>query len=261
MTKLKHFDCLKIKHFVVFITIVMGYSCREAPKKLSHITGKELKIDSTSQAVDSLEQFILPYHNHVENVLDSTLAYASLDITKTDGSYNTTAGNLMADIILEQAAPIFKRRTGKNLDFVLLNHGGIRSSISKGNVSARTAFEVMPFENNTVVVELSGPSVKEMLTYLITSKRAHPVAGIELVLNKDDSIKSLKIQGQPFDVNRNYYVATSDYLVSGGDDMVFFKDALEVTDIDYKIRNAMIDYFTKVDTLAPKVDLRYYKLD
>lgn len=260
MTKLKHFDCLKIKHFVVFITII-GCSCKEAPKKLSSITGEELKIDSTSLAADSLEQFILPYHNHVESVLDSTLAYAALDITKTDGSYNTTAGNLMADIILEQAAPIFKSRTGKNLDFVLLNHGGIRSSISKGNVSARTAFEVMPFENNTVVVELSGPSVKEMLTYLIHSKRAHPVAGIELILNKDDSIKSIKIQGLPFDTNRNYYVATSDYLVSGGDDMVFFKDALEVTDIDYKIRNAMIDYFTKVDTLAPKVDLRYYKLD
>ena len=29
---------------------------------------------------------------------------------------------------------------------------------------------------------------------------------------------------------------------------------------DYKIRNAMIDFFSKVDTLAPKVDLRYYQL-
>ena len=261
MTKLKHFGCLKIKHFVLFVTLIGMTACRQSPDRPTNIEGKQLIVDSTYAVVDSISNFILPYHNHVDKMLDSTLAYASLDISKTDGFYNTTAGNLMADIILEQAAPIFKSRTGKNLDFVLLNHGGIRSSISKGKVSARTAFEVMPFENNTVVVELKGQSVKEMLDYLIRSKRAHPIAGIQLVLNKDDSIKSLTIQGVPFDEKKSYYVATSDYLVSGGDDMVFFKDAMEVTDIDYMIRNALIDYFTKVDTLAPKVDLRYYKIE
>ena len=261
MTKLKHFDVLKIKHFVIFITFLYYISCQNNTELLTKIEGKQIVIDSADAIVDSIASFILPYHTHVEEVLDSALAYASWDITKTDGPYNTTAGNLMADIILEQAAPLFKSRTGKNLDFVLLNHGGIRSSITKGKVSARTAFEVMPFENNIVVVELRGKSVKDMLNYLIRSKRAHPVAGIQLVLNKDDSIKSLKIRGEPFEEEKNYYVATSDYLVSGGDDMVFFKDALEVTDIDYKIRSAMIDYFTKVDTLSPKVDLRYYKVE
>lgn len=261
MTKLKHFRCLKIQHFVIFLTILILGSCRQSQNRLTKIDGKEVVIDSSSPATDSIFAFIQPYHDHVEAMLDSTLAYASWDITKTDDNYNTTAGNLLADIILEQAGPIFKSRTGKDLDFVLLNHGGIRSSISKGNVSARTAFEVMPFENNTVVVELSGTSIKQMISYLVQSKRAHPVAGIQLILNKDDSIKSLKIQGVPFDESKNYYVATSDYLVSGGDDMVFFKDALEVTDIDYKIRSAMIDYFSKVDTISPKVDLRYYKID
>ncbi|UWX56375.1 5'-nucleotidase C-terminal domain-containing protein [Maribacter litopenaei] len=260
MTKLKHFGYLKIKHFVIFLTTLLFVSCRQNLKTLSKIEGKQVEIDSTYGVTDSIAEFILPYHKRVEEVLDSTLAYASWDITKTDGTYNTSAGNLMADIILEQAAPIFKSRTGTDLDFVLLNHGGIRSSISEGKVSARTAFEVMPFENNISIVELKGTSVKEMLSYLIQSKRAHPVAGIQLVLNTDDSIKSLTIKGEPFDENKNYYVATSDYLVSGGDDMVFFKDALEVTDIDYKIRSAMIDFFTKVDTLSPKVDLRYYKV-
>ncbi|RRQ48498.1 hypothetical protein DZC72_12415 [Maribacter algicola] len=261
MAKLKHFECLKIQHFVIFITFVGVVSCHQSSSTLLKISGKQVVVDSTYVPVDSISEYILPYHEHVESVLDSTLAYAPWDISKVDGTYNTSAGNLMADIILKQAAPIFKSRSGKDLDFVLLNHGGIRSNISKGNVSARTAFEVMPFENSTVVVELTGKSVKEMLAYLIKSKRAHPVAGIQLVLDKDDRIQSLKIGGKPFDENRNYYVATSDYLVSGGDNMVFFKDALEVTDIDYKIRSAMIDYFTKVDTLSPKVDLRYYKVE
>lgn len=261
MAKLKHFSILKIKHFVIFITIIFLTSCNETPKVISRIEGKKIAIDSTSQEITAVKDFINPYHDRVNVILDSTLAYAPYKISKTDGVYNTTAGNLMADIILVEAKPIFKNRTGKDIDFVLMNHGGIRSIISKGNVSARTAYEVMPFENNIAVVELDGESVLEMVNYLITSKRAHPLGGIQVILNKDNSVNSIKIQGEPFNIDKHYYIATSDYLVSGGDDMVFFKNALSVTDIDYKIRNAMIDYFSKVDTLSPKVDKRYYKLD
>jgi 2',3'-cyclic-nucleotide 2'-phosphodiesterase (5'-nucleotidase family) len=143
---------------------------------------------------------------------------------------------------------------------VLLNHGGIRSIISKGNVTSRTAYEVMPFENSVVVVELKGEALLKMVDYLIQSKRAHPVAGIQLILNKDNTVNTFTINGKPVDKNKSYYVATSDYLVTGGDNMTFFKEALSKTETDYKIRNAMIDFFSKVDTLAPKVDLRYYQL-
>jgi 2',3'-cyclic-nucleotide 2'-phosphodiesterase (5'-nucleotidase family) len=261
MAKLKHFIDLNIKHFVIFLTITLSFSCKQVPNTLSEIEAKQIPVDSSHVSVKEIADFITPFHNHVNATLDSTLAYAPYKITKTDGAYNTTAGNLMADIVLEQATPIFKNRAEKEVDFVLLNHGGIRSIISKGNVSARTAYEVMPFENSIIVVALAGTAVQEMITYLIKSKRAHPVAGIQIVLNADDTLHSLEIQGKPFDKDKTYYVATSDYLVSGGDNMVFFKNAKTTTDIDYKIRNAMIDYFTKVDTLAPKVDNRYYKLD
>ena len=43
-------------------------------------------------------------------------------------------------------------------DIVLLNNGGIRSIISKGPISEKTAFELMPFENSIVVVKLKGSS-------------------------------------------------------------------------------------------------------
>lgn len=260
MTKLKHFGDLKIQHFVIFITLVGFTSCGNTPKELSAIEAKQVAIDSRYSVVDSIQDFITPYHDRVEQVLDSTLAYAPYSITKTDGVFNTTAGNLMADIVLAQTEPIFKQRTGQSIDFVLLNHGGIRSSISKGNITARTAYEVMPFENTVVVVELKGETIQKMIDYLIKSKRAHPVSGIQLVLNKDRSVSSFSIGNLPIDSKKSYFVATSDYLVTGGDNMDFFTEALSKTETDYKIRNAMIDYFSKVDTVAPKVDLRYYQL-
>ncbi len=234
-------------------------SCQEATTSVSQINAKQLVIDSTLIAIDSIESFVAPYRKRIDQVLDSTLAYAPEMLTKQDGRYNTSAGNLLADIILEQANPIFKSRTGKNIDFVLLNHGGIRSVVSKGNVSARTAYEVMPFENSIVVVELSGKSVLKMVDFLMSSNRAHPIGGLQIILDKNDSLKSLLIQGSVFDENKNYFIASSNYLVTGGDNMNFFKEMLGATDTEYLIRNAMIDYFMKVDTVSAKVDDRFYK--
>ncbi|WP_237701142.1 5'-nucleotidase C-terminal domain-containing protein [Maribacter sp. HTCC2170] len=222
------------------------------------IEGRQIQIDSSLSKKELIEEFVAPYRNRINEVLDSTLAYAPKAITKTDGELNTTAGNLMADIVFNQSNPVFKARTGKSIDFVLLNHGGIRAIISEGKVSARNAFEVMPFENNIVVAELKGSDVNDMISYLIKSGRAHPISGMQLILDKTKTVKSIRIQEKPLDVDKTYYVATSDYLVSGGDNMGFFKNNTSITDTDYLIRNAMIDYFKKVDTLAPKVDDRFY---
>ncbi len=251
---------LKIEHFVIFVTIGMLTGCKERAFSLSTTTANQVTIDSLLSENDSVNAFILPYHDRINQVLDSALAYAPNVITKEDGVYNTSAGNLIADIVLLEANPIFNSRTGQNIDFALMNHGGIRSIISKGKVSARTAYEVMPFENSIAVVELSGTSVQHLVQFLVRAKRAHPIAGLEITVDGLGELKSIRIQGEPFNKNRNYFVATSDYLVSGGDDMVFFKDAIHITDTDYSIRNAMIDYFKKVDTLRADVDDRFVQI-
>ena len=66
----------------------------------------------------------------------------------------------------------------------------------------------------------------------------------------------LKVQGQPLDEKRTYFVATSDYLSNGGDNMIFLKKGLETIAIDYKIRTILIDYFKETDTIRVKNDLR-----
>jgi 2',3'-cyclic-nucleotide 2'-phosphodiesterase (5'-nucleotidase family) len=251
---------LKIQHFVVFITIACLYACNEKPKKLSKISGKQLPITDSIIDTDSVDKFITPYRKHINEVLDSALAYAPSAISKNDGYFNTSAGNLMADIVISEANPIFKSRTGQNIDFVVLNHGGIRSVISEGKVSERTAYEVMPFDNSIVVIALKGKSVRNLISFLINTKKPHPIGGIQIILNKNGSLQDLNIQGKPFDENKPYYIATSDFLANGGNDMGFFSDGLNSVDLNYMIRNAMIDYFKKVDTLKAKVDDRFIKI-
>ena len=163
----------------------------------------------------------------------------------------------MADIVFKQGNSIFNKRTNKNIDAVILNHGGIRSIISEGNITTETAFQVMPFENSIVVVALKGQQIDSMMQYLSKAKKAHPVQGITLTLDKDYSISEALIQGKPIIKDKTYYLATNDYLYDGGDSMLFFKPNDTTYYLNYKIRNAMIDYFKKVDTINPKIDNRF----
>lgn len=251
---------LKLKHFVIFITFIGLSSCKLEPQALSRVAAKQISINDSIADDLKINQYVAPYKKRIDQVLDSTLAYAPYYISKTDGKYNSTAGNLMADAVLTLANPVFMARTQKNIDFVLLNHGGIRSPISVGNITARTAYEVMPFENSVVVVGLEGQAIREMITYLLKNKTPHPIAGIQIILNKDESLNAVNIQGKPFEEDKTYYVATSNYLVNGGDNMNFFKNHSSITETDYLIRNILIDYFGKLDTIAPKIDNRYQVL-
>src|SRR5690606_20815574 len=154
-----------------------------------------------------------------------------------------------------------EKRTGKSIDFVLLNHGGIRSIISKGVVSRRTAYEVMPFENKVLILEIDGKTLIELLEYLAESKTAHPISNqLQLELKANGEIANATVNNQAVDVAKNYYVATSDFLANGVDHMDFFKNAISTTDLEYMLRNEIIDYFTKVDTIKASVDQRFTKL-
>jgi len=162
--------------------------------------------------------------------------------------------------VIEQANPIFKSRTGYEIGMVLLNRGGIRSGIGKGAVTTRTGFKLMPFENEIVVAELSGEKVLEMLSYLENSKTAHPISGLSLEVDGNFKTLSATINGEPIKAEKTYFVATSDYLQQGGDSMNFFKDPINLYKIDYKLRNAIIDHFKKVDTLKASIDNRYIQI-
>ena len=258
--KLSRLDDLNMKHFVLFITIILLTACAQSPPQLSSIKGEQLPVNSEITSNDSIEAYITPYRDRINSVLDSVLAYAPKDLVKTDGVLNSSEGNLMADILMEQSQPIFKLRTGHEVDIALLNFGGMRNVISAGSVTARTAFEVMPFENYIVVLELPGTAIREMVNYLITSDRPQPFSGMKIVLNAQGSLQSVNIQGKPFDENKTYYLATIDYLLQGGDNMDFLRSSKSVTELDYLLRNAMIDYFKKVDTLAAKVDDRFIQI-
>lgn len=243
--------------FLVLITFLAG--CKNEPLEPANIEGQRISINDEIKPDSAIINYIKPYKEHLNTTLDSVVAYNPTTLSKTDGELNTGIGNLMADIVMAQANPVFKSRQDRNIDFVLLNHGGIRAELPKGDVTARSAYQLMPFENEIVVIEITGKKVKEMLHYLEVAKTAHPVSGIQLKADRDYKIYDAKINGEPIEDSKTYFVATSDYLQHGGDNMKFFANPVNVYPVDYKIRNAIIDFFNKTDTIKAKKDNRYIR--
>ncbi|WP_299127711.1 5'-nucleotidase [uncultured Winogradskyella sp.] len=248
---------MHIKYIFKLLFLVFIVSCNKT-HKLTKIKAERLEINETLSKNATVENFIKPYRANVNKNLDSIISFALDTYSKTDGDYNTAIGNLMADAVFTESDPIFYLRTGQHLDFALLNHGGIRAPISKGAIRIRTAFEIMPFENSVVIVALKGEQIIKMTEYLSQYGKAHPISNqFQLILNADSTIYSATVNGNNIDESKIYYVATNDYLYNGGNQMTFFhpNDGLYV--LDYKIRNVLIDYFKKNDTINPKRDNRF----
>ena len=265
MVNLKNYRNV-MKLFVLLLTFTVITSCAEKKFYVTRIEGKEIGItqqietasDNTQQQAQQIESFIKPYRENIDKDLSLVLANAPETIDKS-GEWQTPMGNFLSDITLEKSNVIFKKRTNKEVDICLLNHGGIRTIISKGDVTARNAYEIMPFENSAIVVGLKGEQILEMAQYIIAEKKPHPLKGLTFTIGKDNQPKDILVNGKALENEKTYYVVTSDYLVNGGDNMLFFKKTTERYDLDYKLRNIIIDYFKANKVIKADKDQRISK--
>ena len=263
MVKLKNYNGV-VKHFVLLLTFTAVISCAEKKYVITKIEGKEIGItvansevvgSSASEQVQQIENFIKPYRDKIDADLSAVLGNASESIDKS-GEWQTPMGNFLADITFEKSDKVFQMREKKAIDICLLNHGGIRSIIPKGNVTARTAYEIMPFENSAIVIGLKGEQILEIVNYIISEKKPHPLKGLTFTIDKNNQAKSILINGKTLDDSKVYYVVTSDYLSNGGDNMIFFKKGVEKYNLDYKLRNIIIDYFKENKMIVANKDIR-----
>lgn len=245
MVKVK--KCFKVVlYFALILTIFISISSCSTSYKITKIEGKQIKIENQTITNPEIENLVSPFRTKINSDLDQVLAVCAETLDKSIGEFQSNIGDLMANITLQKTTPLFLKRENKTIDFCLLNHGGIRAIMPKGNVTTRTAFEIMPFENEAIVVSLKGEQILEMLQFFIKEKKPHPLAGISFTIGKDKLPKNIKINNIDFNSATTYNVVTNDYLANGGDNMEFFKKGKQFI-LDYKMRNILIDYLKEVD--------------
>jgi len=196
------------------------------------------------------------YKDSIDLKLDRIVGYSEGLYTKTDfdkTNFNSSLGNLVADILFTQSDSIFNEQEGKKIDFVLQNHGGIRSSLFKGDIKLTDIYKILPFENEIVIIEVLGETVEEIITFLRKEINPHPISGISIGTNK------ALIKGKLIDPSKKYYISTNDYLLNGGDNMFFLEKNSRVYRLGYSLRDAFINFTKSNLKLSSNIDNRFLK--
>jgi len=233
-------------------------SCQETTYQLQKIKAETSVIDSIVEPEERISSFINPFKVKVDAEVNKIITYASNDLSKNDGKLQSSLGNIMADVMYDKANSFLTTKTGQTVDFAMSNHGGIRTTIFKGDVTIENVYKLMPFENRIVITELSYEKVLELFDYFIKEQRAHPLSK-QVQISIQNNKEEITINGKSLEKNKTYFVATSDYLQEGGDKMTFFREPKSLFDTNTLFRDAIIDYFSKKDTLKANFDNRIIK--
>ncbi|MDG4946015.1 5'-nucleotidase C-terminal domain-containing protein [Weeksellaceae bacterium KMM 9713] len=245
---------LKLRYMLSMVLILGFYACSHKVYQVQDSKVERIFISDSLEEREDLNQLIEPYKIQMANELDRVLTYAPVDLSYK--GMNTPLGNVITDLMLEEGNKIYSQRhPNEKIDVVLMNRGGLRRSFTKGDLSVRSMYELMPFENEAVVVTMTGTKLMEMVNFLRLTPRNHPIAGISFKKESED--KEIMVGGELIDESKNYRVLTNDYLQKGGDQMTFFLDPIEVEFLQIKLRDMFIQHFEKVDTIQVNQNPRY----
>lgn len=224
--------------------------------QVTSIQPSSIPLNNTSSEDEALKSLIEPYKSVLDNEMNEVLITSTAEAVK--GQPESTLGNLIADITLWESNNILQKKNLPLADICMLNNGGLRTSLPEGKIIVGKIFELMPFENEIVVLTLSGEKTLGLLNYVARSN-GQPLSGATMEII-DEKPENILIGGKAFDPTKTYRIITSDYLAGGGDKMRFFAEPLSYQLLNVKLRDAIINYMRaenkKGNTLNPKTDGR-----
>lgn len=122
------------------------------------------------------------------------------------------------------------------LDMSIMNVGGIRSSWQKGVLDKGTLLSTFPFSNRFVIMRLSGADLLRVIDRA-ARKGGEAISreALAIVGENNGGLKHLVVNGEKVDPERDYVVATIDYLAWGNDGLrelangeTFYVDEVEI---------------------------------
>lgn len=226
-----------IKYFFLFAVILLLTECK--PPVYQKTTTSSIQLDSNTTQNKDLVNLIKPYKTKLDTEMNEVLVISADEFPKEKGKPETKLGNFVADLSFKIGNELYQPADGDSIDFCLLNFGGLRTSLPKGPITRGKIFELMPFENELVIVTLTHDSTSSLIDYLI-EKRGQPVSGIKTGIDEFGDTQTQL--GNPHKIKTKYKVLTSDYLANGGDNMNFFLNPIKIEPLNIKLRDAIIQH-------------------
>jgi 5'-nucleotidase len=121
-------------------------------------------------------------------------------------------GNLFADLML---------RVRSDADVSLMNGGGIRTDLPEGDLTYGQVFEMIPFDNRYATVKLTAAELSHVLDVNLSVHGGGilSIAGVDVVTHcaAGHAHTTLWRKGKPLDADAPMTLATTDFMVLGGD--------------------------------------------
>lgn len=166
----------------------------------------------------------------------------------------TNLGNLITDAM--------RKSTGADIAFT--NGGGIRASISEGDVTFGHIVTSFPFTNTLAVIEITGAELKEALEHgvdLYPEQAGHfpHVSGMTYKFDAGkpvgERILEVNVNGEPLVADTIYKLVTNDFVAAGGDGYTMFKGKNFIAEGGL-LSDVLIDYFEEVKEVEPVLEGR-----
>ncbi|MCC3152604.1 5'-nucleotidase C-terminal domain-containing protein [Hymenobacter sp. BT770] len=219
------------------LALALAAGCQRAGyAPTAHFAPATSQVVGKTQAEDpAVAALIAPYHDRVTSQMQEVIGNAPAALTKMPGE--SPLANFVADLQRARAS----QALGQPIPLGVMTNGGLRAGFAAGPITLGSVFELMPFENELVVLDAPGPVVQQLFEYAAHIKMA--VSGATYAVTFDGLPKDIRIGGQPFDPNQDktWPIAISDYLATGGDNMVFFK-TLTPRHTNILLRTAIADH-------------------
>ncbi|HZK97916.1 MAG TPA: 5'-nucleotidase C-terminal domain-containing protein [Prolixibacteraceae bacterium] len=254
----KSFNYGPVLTVLLFIAVLL-YGCHSLV--VTRVNSTNIRLDSSLNIAPDpkMESVILPYRTKLMNDMEDVLCISKDALF--GGRPESPLTNFCADLILQESDSIcLKRYPEIRMSVSMVNRGGLRVPIPKGEVKVQNMFELMPFENEIVLLKLSGVEMLQFIDH-IASRGGEGVAGMRLGI-KDDKAFSPEIQGKPLDETKSYWLVTSDYIANGGDGFEILSSVKERVSTGVKFRDMFIGHLRSLGkkgiTIEAKADGRIY---
>lgn len=232
----------------ILLSLVVLHACVSKITK-QNVTVKSVSLNKEVKPDAEIDSLIKPYKRQLDDKMNRVIGYNKIDLVKGEGE--STLGNFMVDAIWQKANEL----NGEKVDIAALNNGGIRtSSLAKGRVTVGNIFELMPFENEIVVLTLTGSQTYKYFAFQ-GQKKTHIANAKSTFLKPQNLPKTILINGLPIDTLQNYTIAMSDYMASSEPEWI--KNVYR-KNLNIKLRDLLIDKFEK---LSAKNDTAFATID
>lgn len=209
-----------------------------------YVQTDKVEVNTSTQKDTDLSSFIEPYRDSLALEMGRVIAYASDDFTNERPV--GTLGNFVVDQTMQY---VINKKLAQRDDYIcIMNYGGLRAPINKGDVKVGDVYKLMPFDNTIVLLKLPAKRMDEIANYL-RSSGGEPIGGFQLTSESYNLSENKEL-------NDTLYVITTDYLANGGDRMNFLKNSYDKVDTGIFLRDILLEMVEEKDTLVPYMDER-----